>query len=113
MSSDSKEEIIKTSGLLSYPVIIGQNSLRNLPSLEETIQFVKNKILETACFNKSIGDKIDIVHVTSDKIDWIQGKNRLELPVIKENLIKSYKNDPSIITLIEDKELLEQWFNYN
>lgn len=103
-------QCIRKSGMFSHPGLTDNPFENIMPSKDKAVQFVRDSIIKRSSPKSGIGSVIDIIHLTSHNIEYVQGQDRDILPTQPKKLYEEYKRNPSIITLLAESNLLEEWF---
>jgi hypothetical protein len=106
----SSNILVKTGhGIFSFPEVTEPAFESSPPTRDDAVTFLIDQIKRTAASHRSIGTTIDIVYVSKNNVEWLQGGNRKTLPVRAKDLYAKYKTDPSIITPLNDSASLHRW----
>ena len=112
-SLKSEVKVQRKIGIYSYPIITKDVYNSFVPTKDEAIGFVKGSIMSMSTVNETIGNEIDILHISNSHLEWIQGESREIFPIKKKELYKKYLTDREKFKATYDYEILENYLKDN
>ena len=103
--------IIKThSGMFCYPPNDEASFDNKIMPNDQAIVFAEEIIRNKSTIHGGIGGDVDVVFITFKNSEWIKGKDRRRLPVKAKELKAMYEQDKSLITPIDDRNMVDGFF---